>query len=329
MAMNKETIQDYLDGKLSESESLKVQLWIAAHPDDAELSSWLDSYFNASSKQALFMDPSIEFDNFKQRLGIRLPLIKRKWVRTAFAAFAVLLLPLAGFFTGARHPYAETSGWIELNVPNGSTDSLTLSDGTKLHLNSGTKLFYPEEFRGKTREIIIDGELMADVAKDKDHPFIIKSGPSTIKVTGTKFDFKSYEEDKVIEVALLEGSVDYSYKAPLTSRSVSLEAGNLMRLDKSSMEINVSTLNTEKYKSFSECISFHFLDEPLSDIAAALERIFDTKIVIMDKDLAMRHFIAYFMNNEGLYEILNALNASEDMQITQHDGIITISRQAQ
>ena len=99
-----------------------------------------------------------------------------------------------------------------------------------------------------------------------------------------------------------------------------------MRLDKSSMEINVSTLNSEKYSSFSERSSVHFLDEPFSDIASALERIFDTKIVIMDKELAKRHFIAYFVNNEGLFDILNALNASDDMQITHHDGVITISR---
>lgn len=324
--MKKEDIQAYLDGKLSESESMKVQLWIAAHRDDEELSGWLDSYFDASVRYSAIADYSAELDNFKKRLGLRRRMFDRKWVRITCAAAAALLLPIAGFLTGARHSSAGSSGWIELNVPNGKTDSLTLSDGTRLHLNSGSKLVYPEEFRGKTREIIIDGELMADVAKDKDHPFIIKSGPSTIKVTGTKFDFKSYEEDKMVEIALLDGSVDYSYKLPSISRSVSLEAGNLMRLDKSSMEINVSTLNSEKYSSFSERSSVHFLDEPFSDIASALERIFDTKIVIMDKELAKRHFIAYFVNNEGLFDILNALNASDDMQITHHDGVITISR---
>lgn len=324
--MKKETIQDYLDGKLSENESLKVQLWIAAHRDDSDLSSWLDKYFDTSAYQSHVAGSNGEFDRIKQRLGIRQSFTNRKWVRIASSALVLILLPVFGFLCGSNHSMSEAPGWIELNVPYGKTDSLTLSDGTRLHLNSGSKLFYPEVFSGKTREIIIDGELMADVAPDKDHPFIIKSGPSTIKVTGTKFDFKSYEVDKMVEIALLEGSVDYSFKATLISRSVNLEAGNLMRLDKATMEINVSTLNIEKYSSFSEKISIHFLDEPLSDIASSLERIFNTKIVILDEELAKRHFIAYFVNNESLTDILNALNASEDMQIARHDGVITISR---
>lgn len=324
--MKKETIQDYMDGKLSENESLRVQLWIAAHRDDADLSSWLDKYFDTSIHQSYVAGSNDEFDRIKQRLGIRQSFTNRRWVRIASSVLVLILLPIVGFLCGSSKSPAEVPGWIELNVPYGKTDSLILSDGTRLHLNSGSKLFYPETFCGKTREIIIDGELMAEVAPDKDHPFIIKSGASMIKVTGTKFDFKSYETDKMVEIALLEGSVDYSFKAPLTSRSVNLEAGNLMRLDKVSMEINVSTLNTEKYSSFSKKLSIHFLDEPLSDIASSLERIFDTKIVILDEELAKRHFIAYFVNNESLTDILNALNASEDMQIARHDGVITISR---
>lgn len=324
--MKEETIQDYMDGNLSENESLKVQLWIAAHRDDADLCSWLDKYFDTSIHQSYASDSNGEFDRIKRRLGIRQPFTNRKWVRMACSALVLILLPVVGFLFGSNHSLTEAPGWIELNVPYGRTDSLTLSDGTRLYLNSGSKLFYPETFSGKAREIVIDGELMADVAPDKDHPFIIKSGLSTIKVTGTKFDFKSYETDKMVEIALLEGSVDYSFKAPSASRSVNLEAGNLMRLDKATMEINVSTLNTEKYSSFSQKLSIHFLDEPLSDIASSLERIFDTKIVILDEELAKRHFIAYFVNNESLTDILNALNASEDMDFARHDGVITISR---
>ena len=51
--------------------------------------------------------------------------------------------------------------------------TLTLSDGTKLHVNSGTRVIYPSDFTEDKREIFVSGELFADVAKDPDKAFII------------------------------------------------------------------------------------------------------------------------------------------------------------
>lgn len=324
--MEQDKLFKYLEGKLSRSEDLKVQLWLASHGDDKELQSMLDVYFDGMET----VDDSKEIDKelaaLEKKLGVTRKWDYRRWLFAAVAAIAVVLLPMTGYRSGVKSASEEQIPWSEMNVPKGQTAELTLSDGTVLSLNSGTKIVYPQEFRGRTREIIVDGEVLAEVAKDPDRPFLIKSGPSTIKVTGTKFDFKSYEQDKVIEIALLEGSVDYSWKTPLVTRTVSLEAGNLMKLDKNSADISVSQLNVASYKTFNQNRSIHFLDEPLSDIAAALERVFDTKIVIMDESLAKTHYFAYFLNNEGLDEILNALNASGAMAIGRHDNVITISR---
>ncbi len=324
--MEQDKLFKYLEGKLSRSEDLKVQLWLASHGDDKELQSMLDVYFDGMETADDSKEIDKELAALEKKLGVTRKWDYRRWLFAAVAAIAVVLLPMTGYRSGVKSASEEQIPWSEMNVPKGQTAELTLSDGTVLSLNSGTKIVYPQEFRGRTREIIVDGEVLAEVAKDPDRPFLIKSGPSTIKVTGTKFDFKSYEQDKVIEIALLEGSVDYSWKTPLVTRTVSLEAGNLMKLDKNSADISVSQLNVASYKTFNQNRSIHFLDEPLSDIAAALERVFDTKIVIMDESLAKTHYFAYFLNNEGLDEILNALNASGAMAIGRHDNVITISR---
>ena len=102
---------------------------------------------------------------------------------------AVLVVPLLCAFWllyADRKPEAE---WLEQQVPYGEMASLTLPDGTQLHLNSGSRITYPSAFTGKERRIFVEGEIFADVAKDPRKPFIIQSGEVGIRVLGTRFNF--------------------------------------------------------------------------------------------------------------------------------------------
>lgn len=84
----------------------------------------------------------------------------------------------------------------------GMHQTLTLSDGTTLHVNSGTRVIYPSDFTENKREIFVSGELFADVAKDPDKPFIISAGDVHVQVLGTKFNLRAYENIETVEVAL-------------------------------------------------------------------------------------------------------------------------------
>tara|TARA_R100001369_G_scaffold39232_1_gene65303 strand:+ start:3803 stop:4933 length:1131 start_codon:yes stop_codon:yes gene_type:complete len=96
----------------------------------------------------------------------------------------------------------------ELEIPFGKIFEVELSDGTVVHLNSGTRIKYPVKFlkTGK-REIFIKGEAYFKVAKDKEHPFVVHSDEVSVQVLGTQFNFSSYDEDDEIKTVLVEGSV--------------------------------------------------------------------------------------------------------------------------
>ncbi|MBU2904758.1 MULTISPECIES: FecR family protein [Arenibacter] len=96
----------------------------------------------------------------------------------------------------------------ELEIPFGKIFEVELSDGTLVHLNSGTKIKYPVKFLkiGK-REIFIKGEAYFKVAKDKEHPFVVHSDEVAVEVLGTEFNFSSYDEDDEIKTVLVEGAV--------------------------------------------------------------------------------------------------------------------------
>jgi len=95
----------------------------------------------------------------------------------------------------------------ELVVPYGKKTSLVLNDGTKVWLNAGSKLAFPQKFIEKSRKVYLDGEGYFEVAKNKKKPFIVSSGNINVEVLGTKFNMNSYSTDEQSETVLLEGSV--------------------------------------------------------------------------------------------------------------------------
>ena len=87
---------------------------------------------------------------------------------------------------------------------------ITLPDSSKVLLAGGSRLQYPNHFRGNTREISFSGEAFFNVTKDKKHPFIIHTGTVSTKVLGTTFDLTAYKEQQAITVTLLTGKVAFS-----------------------------------------------------------------------------------------------------------------------
>ncbi len=99
----------------------------------------------------------------------------------------------------------------ELLNPRGSKQLiLFLSDGTKVVLNAGSRIRYPNYFTGTTRSVELEGEAYFEVAKDKQRPFLVQAKNASIEVLGTHFNVDTHEQQDKVEVTLLEGSVKIS-----------------------------------------------------------------------------------------------------------------------
>ena len=96
----------------------------------------------------------------------------------------------------------------QIIVPKGRRADITFSDGTKMYVNAGTRVFYPAVFRKDKREILVEGEVYLDVKKDPSRPFIVKTNGFDVKVLGTQFNVCAYKEDASASVVLVNGSVE-------------------------------------------------------------------------------------------------------------------------
>jgi len=104
----------------------------------------------------------------------------------------------------------------EITVPRYAEYQINLEDGTKVWLNSETKLKFPLAFGEKERVVYVSGEAFFQVAHNAGRPFIVKIDEDTkVKVLGTEFNIRTYEEN-MSQSTLISGSIEFIYKDSIT-----------------------------------------------------------------------------------------------------------------
>lgn len=238
---------------------------------------------------------------------INISLHRKLWFRASLVAASVLLLfGMTNYFFYTKGYNQVNSQLVELKNPLGMQTSIILSDGTNVILNSGTVLSYPTAFTSKYREVSVRGEAYFDVAKDVDHPFIVNAENINVRVLGTKFNVKAYEEENSIDVTLEEGRVEVG----LTNfpDSYKIEPGQRICFDKSKSMFTQSKINTKHLTSWKDG-EFYFDKNSFEEIARQLERRFNVNIEIVSDNLKHIVYSGDFIRNENLEQILTVMTA--------------------
>ena len=164
-----------------------------------------------------------------------------------------------------------------LEVPFGKRYKIVLSDGTLVHLNSGSKLKYPVKFdKKKPRAVFLEGEAFFDVAERKNQIFSVNTDAVNVEVYGTKFNFKNYTEDNFSDVVLVKGSV--GLYSSYTKKITRLEPGIKGSYNKSNFSISKDQINTSIYTSWING-QIVFRNENFESILTKLERIYNVEII--------------------------------------------------
>jgi ferric-dicitrate binding protein FerR (iron transport regulator) len=194
-----------------------------------------------------------------------------------------------------------------IKVPYGKRFKLTLSDGTAVHLNSGSLFTYPVSFiEGIDREVHISGEAFFDVASDSLNSFKVYSTGSSAEVFGTKFNFKNYEEDNFSEIILTEGSLGVKNTVD-DSEVVIIKPGDMARVEYSRGKIELSKVNTVLYTSWIDG-RIIFRNENINNMIIKLERIYDVIIINNNIELNKMFINATFLTEkETIQDVLDYL----------------------
>lgn len=248
--------------------------------------------------------------------------VARKVWRWTQRICAVLFIPLIAGLAYTLFFKAEPadSKWAELIVSDMQAQELVLPDGSKLIVNAGSRVTYPDSFNGDTREVFLDGEVQADIATDPEHPFIIHSGNLAVKVYGTKFNFKTYSKSDYAEVLLTEGSISLDARTEAGLRTIPMKPGEFVQYCRSTEIIEKSSLDKNSIALLSDNRTLKFRNLPLNEIASELERRFGEEVVICSPALAKTKMFAIYSNGETLEEILSNITVSLGCARLTHSG---------
>jgi transmembrane sensor len=169
-----------------------------------------------------------------------------------------------------------------LMIPYGSRSTITLSDGTMVWLNAGSRLIYPSRFVDKTREVFLIGEAYFDVSRNERQPFVVKTTDMQLEVLGTKFNVVAYPEDFAVQAILAEGSVEIKRSGEgRRDRGTVLEPGDLAYFNKKTMEIRTQKVNVDEYTLWTEGL-FSFTNTDFNRITKKLERYYNIQFQFDD-----------------------------------------------
>jgi transmembrane sensor len=195
----------------------------------------------------------------------------------------------------------ESGGINSVFVPAGKDYEIVLSDGSKIRMNSTTKLDFPFTFSANTREITINGEAYCEIAKDKKRPFIVHLPTGSVKVLGTEFNVNSYTATSA-RVSLVEGKISVSDgKDTLT-----LSPGKQAVLN--GQHLTQQSFNAKKELSWID--GLFYLDEAdINTVAEVLTRWYGIKVVVDTKELYTKRFAGVINKKLPLSVFLDDLKA--------------------
>lgn len=243
---------------------------------------------------------------------------------------AVLFIPLliaAGvlLYKQMNFKVDQQFAFQEITSPAGIRSHVILPDGSKVWLNAESTLKFKVPFDQKIRDVCLSGEAFFDVKKNPNIPFIVRTGDLNVRVTGTKFNYRAFENENNIEIVLAEGSVSLNIVGEKCGNEVIMKPSERAVFDKTLKLTKVTNEKIEKY------IAWHdgklvFDETPMPEVAAQIERWFGVNVVIEDSKINNYRITTTF-ETESLHQVLELLRLSSPIEIKYIQAKINKSNQ--
>jgi len=311
-------------GDASAEEKREVSEWLSQSADNKKLYSDLREIWLASGIQGnadeYDLDEAIR--NFRDKINDgrhnqRSLINWSQFVKYAAVALLMLSLPLS-YYLGKHNPYSENAA-TTITCAFGDKSSIVLPDNSHVYLNSGSKLTFSSNFKNG-RKVELEGEAFFEVAKDKNHPFRVKTTDVEIEVLGTKFNLKAYPDEKAVSTTLVEGSVKITSKY----QQETMLPEQKLTFDKESRRMNVEKVADTSTETDWKDGRFVFRSETLAELKPRLERWFDVDIVFGDEQVKNRRFTGV-LGRESILEAVSYFDMSKYVTCTIQGNKIIIN----
>ncbi len=206
-------------------------------------------------------------------------------------------------------------------VPKGGEFKLTLSDGTKVWLNSLTKLRYPEVFKEDCREVYLTGEAYFEVKHDAERPFVVVVDGMKVAVYGTRFNVNTYHAG-VVQTVLVDGKVGVQVDA--TGKEIVLHPNEMATYSEESQQVNVKAIVPYVYTAWKDG-KFVFDEEPVEEIMKRLSRWYGIKVVYKNEQVKEQLFTGIITRYAEVKDVLHLIEETALVHFYLNGNVVTVS----
>jgi ferric-dicitrate binding protein FerR (iron transport regulator) len=319
-------IQKYLQKETTDAEEQQLYQWIHESPENekrffGEKDIWDTFGFHSNQKG---YETELELELLRSQL---LPhQSKRTSYFIRFAKVAAMLLLAFGLGWGSQFiPFTkdqptEAAILQEIFVPKGQVNQLFLADGTRIWMNSETRIIAPTRFSSNERLVKLSGEAFFEVAQDKSRPFRVEVNGQQIEVLGTSFNVRAYANSNEIETTLETGQIRLHTGNQINlltpgEQSVFNKTTNKLVVDK------VDPLIASAWKSG----RYEFQNKDLIEVFKLVERWYDVEINVDEEYFKDMHFSGVIKRNKDAKHFLELLNQTIPIKYEINSDKILIS----
>ena len=211
---------------------------------------------------------------------IRVKKIRKVSLRVAAVVLPIIVFIGIAFYFNTRLALFEKTTYTDLYIPKGEIGRLFFQDGTEVHLNSDTRIRYPQRFALRKRDIYLDGEAYFNVASNKKRPFIVHSQNTSVEVLGTSFNIDAHSGNEIIRIVLDEGRTSFN----VSQNSYMMSPGQKIEYNKNTGQTTLYNLSKPSNASLWKDNIIYFYDTPLEEVINTLERKYNVEFLVQSPE---------------------------------------------
>ncbi len=332
--MDKELLKKYFRNQCTLEEINQVLDWFQTKEGQQYFEENLDQDMRKyADDDRLLLDPNVPTESLlnriqqsKKSVKPRLSKNNQVWQTKIIAAVVVCaLLAGASYFlfqskiTGSTTQ--QTDSVRTIKTQHDQHRLVTLSDGTKIRLNSNSEIEVPNPFADDNRTVTLHGEAWFDVAHDENRPFHIEAGQAKIEVLGTEFNVKMDDIAGNVQVAVAEGRVSLNNSNRENGSSAILTENTYAVYNIDSREILIEHTPVENYMSWISG-KLYFYNEPLWVVSRYIERLYNVSFQF-DQESLKNLPLSTNMARENLSDVLNIIAQTLGIDYTLDNNTVT------
>lgn len=313
-------INKTLDNTSTPDEAKEVIRWFSTQEGYLYLSELIDKDFNNISpgKESEHIDHPIPSDEMYTYINnvIKWQRKKRFVFKIAVILIPFLLLTTQLWYIDKKIDLFNNIGYEEISVPKGERMQLVFQDGSKVSLNSESRIKYPRKFSFSERKVQLEGEAFFEINPNKNRPFIVDLNNINIHVLGTTFNIKAYVSDPDIYISLETGKVFISKD---TQPIAYLKPGEKATYNKLTRKCSITKTQYITKSSAWKNNLIVFENSSLSEVITTLSRWYNVNFNINDST-SLKYSYTLTSHKKSIQQILQELEKIAPVRFVEQEN---------